>query len=252
MKRKVYGLPFKGSKSRLAEAITSLLPSSHNLIDLFAGGGAVSHCAMMGNKFSHIHINDINPMLVYAFQMALNGAFQSENRFISREDFFLLRQTDPYASLCFSFGNDMRSYLYGKDRPMPAEGQRKEYIERLRRIQSMKYTAHNCTLSYSASDYREVYIPPHSVIYADIPYKDTNKYPTHNQFDHQAFYDWASTQHQPLFISSYELPQDRFIAIQEYPTYSKMSAYKGKKTVERIYIPSHQKELVYTLIKPSL
>lgn len=34
-----YGLPYQGSKSRIAEWVVDLLPPSHTLVDLFAGGG---------------------------------------------------------------------------------------------------------------------------------------------------------------------------------------------------------------------
>jgi site-specific DNA-adenine methylase len=33
-----YGLPWQGSKSRIAEWVVDLLPQSHVLVDLFAGG----------------------------------------------------------------------------------------------------------------------------------------------------------------------------------------------------------------------
>ena len=51
-----------------------------------------------------------------AFVKALNGGFDDEDRWISREDFFRLKDTDPYAALCFSFGSDTRTYIYGKDK----------------------------------------------------------------------------------------------------------------------------------------
>lgn len=247
MKRKVYGLPYKGNKSRLAERILSLLPPAEHLIDLFAGGGAITHCAMMGEKYRHIHLNDINPMMVYAFQMALNGYFDHTDHFVTREEFYRLRDTDPYAAICFSFGNDTRTYAYGRNRMGKPQSGRVEHRERIRRIRKMAHTAHTCSLTYSASDYREVYIPSHSVIYADIPYQDTRKYPG-PQFDYPAFYEWASTQTQPLFVSSYSLPAEHFIPIQEWESLSTINAQRPKRVVERIFIPCHQQDLVYPLI----
>lgn len=111
-----YGLPYKGSKTKLAERIIDLMPRAEHLYDLFAGGCAIAHCALVKGKYSHIHINDINPMMPQAFVKALNGGFDSEDRWISREDFFRLKDTDPYAALCFSFGSDTRTYIYGKDK----------------------------------------------------------------------------------------------------------------------------------------
>ena len=111
-----YGQPYKGSKTKLAERIIDLMPRAEHLYDLFAGGCAVAHCALVKSKYRHIHVNDINPMMPQAFINALQGGFDDEDRWISREDFFRLKDTDPYAALCFSFGSDMRTYIYGKDK----------------------------------------------------------------------------------------------------------------------------------------
>ena len=105
----------KGSKSKLAERIVSLFPRATHLYDLFCGGSAISHCALLKNKYQHIHINDINPMMPQAFIKALQGGFDNEDRWISREDFFRLKDTDPYVAICFSFGNDLKTYCYGKE-----------------------------------------------------------------------------------------------------------------------------------------
>lgn len=110
-----YGLPYKGSKNKLAERIVSLLPKRTHLIDLFCGGCAVSHAALLRNKYEHIHINDINWMCPTLFIDALNGKYQNETRWISREDFFRLKDTDPYVAVVWSFGNNMRDYLYSKE-----------------------------------------------------------------------------------------------------------------------------------------
>ena len=110
-----YGLPYKGSKNKLAERIVSLLPKRTHLIDLFCGGCAVSHAALLRNKYEHIHINDINWMCPTLFIDALNGKYQNETRWISREDFFRLKDTDPYVAVVWSFGNNLQRYLYSKE-----------------------------------------------------------------------------------------------------------------------------------------
>ena len=116
--QKIYrnlGISYKGSKSKIAEKIVGLLPRAEHFYDLFAGGCAISHCALLKNKYQHIHINDINPMMPKAFIKALQGGFDDEDRWISREDFFRLKDTDPYVAICFSFGNDLKTYCYGKE-----------------------------------------------------------------------------------------------------------------------------------------
>lgn len=110
-----YGLPYKGSKNKLAERIVRLLPKRTNLVDLFCGGCAVSHAALLIGKYEHIHINDINWMCPTLFIDALNGKYNDENRWISREDFFRLKDTDPYVAVVWSFGNNLHTYLYSKE-----------------------------------------------------------------------------------------------------------------------------------------
>ena len=110
-----YGLPYKGSKNKLAERIVRLLPRRTNLVDLFCGGCAVSHAALLMGKFKHIYINDINWMCPTLFMDALQGKYANDTRWISREDFFRLRDTDPYVAMVWSFGNNMRDYLYSKE-----------------------------------------------------------------------------------------------------------------------------------------
>lgn len=113
---KSYGICYMGSKNALAERIVSLLPSASHLIDVFAGGCAVTHCAMKSGKWQHVHANDINEMIVGAFRRAINGEFIGERRWVSHEEFNRVRDTDAYAAICFSFGGGLRSYAYNHQR----------------------------------------------------------------------------------------------------------------------------------------
>ena len=109
-----YGLPYKGSKNSIAEFIVESIPSRTHFYDLFAGGGAVSHCAMLSGKFHTFHMNDIEdtPLL---FLESVHGRYHYENRWISREDFYRLKDSEPYIRYCWSFGNNGKGYLYSKE-----------------------------------------------------------------------------------------------------------------------------------------
>lgn len=48
---KSYGIPMQGSKSRIADKIIDLLPSATHVYDLFGGGCALSHAALLSGKF---------------------------------------------------------------------------------------------------------------------------------------------------------------------------------------------------------
>ena len=112
---KTYGLPYKGSKDKICEKICSLFPIKENFYDLFMGGGSITHYQLLQNQYKNYYANDFNPLVVKAFDMAIHGKFKNETRWISHEEFNLLRDSDPYVAFCFSFGNDLKSYAYGKD-----------------------------------------------------------------------------------------------------------------------------------------
>lgn len=111
---RLYGTPYMGSKSRFAAEIVGLLPPAPCLVDIFAGGCAVTHAALLSGKFCRIIANDISdaPQL---FIDAANGKYRDEKRWTSRDDFFALKDTDPYVRLCWSFGNNQREYLYSRE-----------------------------------------------------------------------------------------------------------------------------------------
>ena len=99
-------------------------------------------------------------------------------------------------------------------------------------------------ITSSVLDYEEVTIPEDSVIYCDIPYEGTDGYLEKDQggFDYERFYQWCERQTQPVFISSYQMPEDRFDCIEEFTHRSTLSATANNLVTERIYVPKHQTE----------
>lgn len=110
-----YGLPYKGSKNKLATRIVDLLPRRKHFYDLFCGGCAVTHAAMLSRKWEHFTINDLNWQCPTLFVDALNGKYKDDTRWISREDFFRLKDSDPYVAFVWSFGNNLRDYIYSRE-----------------------------------------------------------------------------------------------------------------------------------------
>lgn len=111
-----YGLPYKGSKSGIVKDLVAILPSGERLVDLFCGGCSVTDYAMKNTgKYREFLVNDLEPMLPATYLKALRGGFAGEDRWISREEFHRLKDNDAYVSLCFSFGNNCKTYMYGPD-----------------------------------------------------------------------------------------------------------------------------------------
>lgn len=112
---KNYGFPYKGSKNRLAEKIVKLFPDAENFYDLFCGGCAITHRALIENRWKNYVINDIDSRCPKLFLDGINGKFKDETRWISREDFYNLKDNDSYVAFCWSFGNNEKGYLYSKE-----------------------------------------------------------------------------------------------------------------------------------------
>jgi site-specific DNA-adenine methylase len=114
-----YGIPFRGSKQAIADKLISAFPKADNFYDLFGGGGSITHAIALNRSqdYKQFHYNEINSQIVDLFNRAVNGDFSYENstpQFISREQFFREKDSNPYVRLLWSFGNNQTSYLYGK------------------------------------------------------------------------------------------------------------------------------------------
>lgn len=72
-----FGVPYQGSKNYIARWIIDNLPEDKILVDLFAGGCAVTHAALLSGKWDKIIANDIGdaPEL---FVDAINGKYADE------------------------------------------------------------------------------------------------------------------------------------------------------------------------------
>lgn len=337
-----YGLPYQGSKNRIAKRLVEALPAAPVLYDVFCGGCAVTHAAMLPGKYQRFVINDRRGWLPDAFQKAIHGGYAHEDRRISREDFERLKSTDAYAALCFSFGNNARSYMYARDLEpykralhyaifwkdiapwaelcpetadalatglAPIEGRKQrrvqaghfiveslkaqlaagtltpdilqkpiyrqirrskgamttvetlqsleslerlqslqslESLERLERLESLESLESlerlPDTLTVYSMDYREMRFDEPGIIYCDPPYmsvyakgKDYG-----SEFDAEAFYSWCGAQKLPVYISEYQMPEDRFVCIAEWDKVTTMAAKTNSHVTERLWRPRTQ------------
>ena len=109
-----FGVPYMGSKNVIAERLVSQFPRAEYFVDLFAGGCAMTHAAFLSGKFKKFICNDLDFRGVELFKQAVSGKFKNENRWISRDDFYKLKDSDLYVRFCWSFGNNQKDYLYSK------------------------------------------------------------------------------------------------------------------------------------------
>lgn len=109
-----YGLPYQGSKNKLAERIVQSIPPAKHFYDVFAGGCAVTHAALLSRKYGCVHFSDINDSVVL-FRDYMEGNLPDGSEWISREEFERRKDSDPYVRILWSFGNNQKNYLYGPD-----------------------------------------------------------------------------------------------------------------------------------------
>lgn len=240
-----YGLPYQGSKNKIAEFIISKLPRAEHFYDLFAGGCAVTHCALLSGKYNYVHANDIQIKYPQLFYDAAHGKYRNENRVITRDEFFMFKDTDALVELCWSFGNGKTTYLWDKNieyvkqaacKVIMCDDKQKrrlyfrEFINKLQsnmtndekskllqlqslesieRLQSLERLLEMNILEglyISGKSYNEVEILPNSVVYCDPPYIGTKGYGV--DFDHDKFYQWLRSTTFPVYISEYTMPSD--------------------------------------------
>ena len=316
MKR--YGIPYRGSKNTIAEKIVDVLPQASTLYDVFAGGCAVTHAALVKNKFKHYVINDLDDV-TDLFVRVLNGE-KFPYDWVSRDEFFKRKDVDPFVRVFWSFGNNARAYMYGRkiepykkachdaivnndcsglkklcpeiyetavnvltalkdqdinerrltlanaivlhlklhcdlptvlNNPLYASvkwdnarkaGGRLQILERVKRIQNLENIPHYDTSkitvlrqSYDTLKFND----PLGVIYCDPPYKGSEEYIVNKEasFDHEAFYLWCEKQTLPVYISEYDMPEDRFLCVAEFKKLQSICATQTKNVKERIYRP---------------
>ena len=111
-----YGLPYQGSKSQIAKDIIGFLPKGDRLVDLFGGGGAITHCAVESGRWGSVLYNELNPLVYDAFKACVDDTAKESRalKWVSREDFFRYKDTDGLVALIWSFGNTGLYYLFGK------------------------------------------------------------------------------------------------------------------------------------------
>lgn len=303
--RTSYGISYQGSKNKIAEDLTALLPAAENFYDLFAGGCAITHCALLSGKYKNIYANDINttPQL---FIDAINGKYDNETTWITRDRFEEEKFTNPYIRNLWSFNSNQWRYSMGvanekfnealwdvimlkdltkmydvnkdladklascleyddlNERKNNAAKTIKTFFEgkekdpaynpntihlinkliRLRRLSGLN--ADNVHISNMSYD--EIEIKPNSVIYCDIPYNGFTAYCNERQynktttfFDYDKFYDWCLQQNNPVFISEYNMPEDKFkcIYVKQYGRHIS-GQYKqyASQVTEKLFVPN--------------
>lgn len=262
-----YGIPYRGSKNDIAEKLIEFLPSGNTFYDIFCGGGAMTHCAIKSGKYKRFVLNDIDANMSKWVKDTFEGKENNRYGWVNRGDFDRLKDVDPFVKCLWSFGNNGRSYLYGKEYEetfklahmmitAPTVKARRlfykqfmnnirendflkksdrstsalVFLERLERVQNMKIENKDIEIIAYGGDYQNVKFEQDGIIYCDIPYKNTEGYKVDGErhhFDYERFYKWCEKQTLPVYVSEYWMPPERFKCVFEVPRLCHM---KGQGT----------------------
>lgn len=93
-------------------------------------------------------------------------------------------------------------------------------------------------ISFHSSCYTELDIPKNSLIYCDIPYRDTKQYGNSKNFNYNHFYDWCCFQRKrgnKVLVSEFNIPDDRFEVIWEKGVKTQIGLNNKHNRVEKIF-----------------
>lgn len=202
-----YGIPYRGSKSRIAPWVVSHLPAAPALIDLFAGGCAVTHCALLSGKWPRVIVTDLTDA-PEVFRDSIFGEYDGYSVVPTRDEFRRDKDWDMAEALLYSFGNNATNYLWGPryegvkaaasrmvaapsmhERRMAYKAfcrELKAFLEQpggmesmgrsngLQGLQGLQGLEGLEGLEISRASYDEVEVPEGACVYADPPYRGTN------------------------------------------------------------------------------
>ena len=113
-------MSYQGSKSKVIDKIARFFPNADNFYDLFGGGFSVSHYMLKhrSKSYKNFHFNELRPGVCELIQAAIAGKYSYDvfkPEWISRERFFAEKDSSAYIKIVWSFGNNGRGYIFGKE-----------------------------------------------------------------------------------------------------------------------------------------
>lgn len=113
-------------------------------------------------------------------------------------------------------------------------------IESLERLQSLGRTTVRVQsvgrIQFSNIDYSEYEYIDGDVLYCDIPYENSVGKTHYKKFDFERFYEWAYSRPYPVYISSYEISDERFKGIPISSRRQLLCKTANDKRIEKIFM----------------
>lgn len=207
-----YGLEYIGSKNLIAKSILELLPSADYLVDCFGGGGSITHCALLSNKYKKVIYNE-SDYPIYSFFKLIHDDYKQVEEWLKDDitkDYYFkhIEDNTPYSGylqVIYSFNGLKKSSRLTK---IESEDCIRRIKECKNRVKNLKVLQDYKNIDFFNLSYDEIPLPkPDScILYCDPPYINTSYY-TKNSFDFDKFLDWCREKYKQgykVFISSYD------------------------------------------------
>ena len=230
-----------GSKSRIAKHILPIILKNRKpgqyYVEPFVGG-CNSIDKVVGNRIA----GDVNEYLismwkglqsnkerVHEIPKSLYDTYRSiynANQPVDSDVLFMVGWIGWMASFNGRFFDGGYSGTHGSRNYIDEQIRNTEkQIEKIRDVEF-----HSCS-------YLDLPIPDDSIIYCDIPYKDTKQYSASRDFNYELFWDWCrkkSKEGHTVFVSEYSAPSD-FKCVWSMEITNAMNTTKTYKPIEKLF-----------------
>jgi len=231
---------YTGNKTRLAKHLLPIILKDRKqnqwYIEPFVGG------ANMIDKVDGFRLgSDYNEHLI-EFLKALQDGWLPPLR-ITKEEYIDIKNNQyrdskmtVWVGICCSYGgrwfggllNDYQESRRNKNGKLPnhQDEARRGLIKQIPNLTSIHFVN---------SDYKDLEMPPNSIIYCDPPYNGTLKY--RDEIEHSYFWNWCRQKDfegHKIFISEYEAPND-FICVWEKEVSNTLSKQRNFKSTEKLF-----------------
>lgn len=239
-------MKYMGSKSKIAKYILPIILKNRQenqyYVELFCGG-----CNSIDKVIGKRIASDFNPYLIAMWNGIVNNLYPNRNKIIDKELYSKYRTL--YNTTAIYNLSDEEIFMIGWVGFMGSFNGRffdggysghnvggRDYIsEQIRNTESQIDKLKGCL--FLNGRYNEIDIPDNSIIYCDIPYKDTKQYSYSKDFDHNKFWDWSRNMNRKghsIFISEYNAPND-FNCIWSMQVTNSLNTTKTYKPIEKLF-----------------
>lgn len=231
-------MKYMGSKNRIAKYILPIMLKDRQpeqwFVCPFVGGGNLID-KVDGNRLG----SDINPYVIAALKLIRDNP-ESLPNLVTEDDYKNAKELEDvglkgYIGFAMSFGGKWFGGYRRDKRGQEGNMENMQTQSRRSKSSAVKQSPKLKGVVFVNKSYDELKLPPNSIVYCDIPYKQTTTYK--DKFDYEKFYEWVRkvSKNHKVYISEYEMPND-FQCIWQKEISNTLSAdTDGTKPVEKLF-----------------